>query len=88
MLVMRPSLYILCASAVDKDPKLPADERMKLKELYASQAVKCLRKELERGIFRESLKVSLMKETSRYGALRGRADFKKLMQEVERNAKK
>jgi tetratricopeptide (TPR) repeat protein len=77
-------LYCNCAAAAGKDTKLTSRERAKLQEDYGSQAVTCLRLAIDKG-FRE---LALIKSNQELDPLRGRADFKRLVQETEEKMKK
>jgi serine/threonine-protein kinase len=71
--------YALCSTAVGKDAKLPPSARTRLQEEYNARAVEVLRQAVACG-YKD---VAAMKQDSDLEPLRRRADFKKLLQELE-----
>ena len=68
-------VYGLCASAYGKDPKLPSSERHGRANGYATQAVEFLRQAIAKGY----KNVDAIKNDSDLDCLRGRDDFKQLI---------
>jgi tetratricopeptide (TPR) repeat protein len=77
-------VYALCVAAVQKDAKMAAAEREKLAEDYARRAIALLRRAVEAG-FRDL--PHLKTNDPDLQALRSRADFQQLVQELETKAK-
>jgi serine/threonine protein kinase/tetratricopeptide (TPR) repeat protein len=72
-------VYGRCLEAADKDAKLSGTDRARLTEQYAGRAMDALRQALARG-FRN---VPALRAEPDLERLRGRADFQKLLQEVD-----
>jgi hypothetical protein len=74
----------MSASAADgKDEKLPSAERAPLQEGCATQALNCLRRAVAKGFSR----VTRFQKDPDLEAVRGRADFERLVRELEAKAK-
>ncbi len=72
-------VYSRCSEAAGKDTRLPPAGRTELREHYAGRAVETLRQAVARGFQNV---VAIQTETD-FIPLRQRADFKKLLQELE-----
>jgi serine/threonine protein kinase/tetratricopeptide (TPR) repeat protein len=76
-------LYSRCAAAAGKDAKLPPTERIMLQEQYADRAIEYLRQSVAKGVHN----LPIFKTDPDLDALRGREDFKKLVEEAEKKIK-
>jgi len=76
-------LYSRCAAAAAKDAKLPLADRTKLQEQYAGRAIEYLRQSVAKGVHN----LTIIKTDPDLDALRGREDFKKLVEEAEKKIK-
>jgi tetratricopeptide (TPR) repeat protein len=76
-------LHSRCATAAGKDAKLPQAERTMLQEQYAARAIEYLRQAVAKGY----QNLPLIKSDSDLNPLRGREDFKKLVEEAEKKIK-
>jgi eukaryotic-like serine/threonine-protein kinase len=76
-------LYSRCAAAAGKDAKLPPVERTMLQEQYADRAIEYLRQSVAKGVHN----LPIFKTDPDLDALRGREDFKKLVEEAEKKVK-
>ena len=70
-----------------KDDKLPEAERRGLAERHAARAVNMLVKLIAAGHFDDLAKIDHLKKDPDLDSLRGRADFQKLLQELEAKLK-
>jgi serine/threonine protein kinase len=77
-------VYALCVAAVQKDAQTAAAERDQLAEDYARRAIALLRRAVQAG-FRDL--PHLKTNDPDLAALRGRADFQQLVQELEAKSK-
>jgi tetratricopeptide (TPR) repeat protein len=77
-------VYARAAAAAGKDEKLPAAERSRFQDRYATQAVDSLRQAVARG-FRN---LPGLQNDPDLEAVRGRPEFQKLVQELEEKVKK
>jgi serine/threonine protein kinase/tetratricopeptide (TPR) repeat protein len=73
-------VYSRCAAAAGKDAKLPPNERAMLQDQYAARAIEYLHQSVAKGLHT----LPLFKTDPDLGAPRGREDFKKLVEEVEK----
>ena len=81
--IYRAATYFLrCAGMLDKDASLSGDRRSELLEVYGAQAVQLLR---EPGLKRR-LTRQLLETDEVLSPLRPRADFQKLLAELDENA--
>ena len=76
-------IYARCAAAVAKDARLPPVEREKLADKYGSRAVELLRKAQATGYFKAPDRLTRMKENQDLDTIRGRADFQKLLVDLD-----
>jgi len=76
-------LYSRCAAAAGKDARLPPAERARLQEQYAGRAIEYLRQSVAKGV----LNLPIIKSDPALDLLRGREDFKKLVEEAEKKIK-
>ena len=76
-------LYSRCAAAAGKDARLPPAERARLQEQYAGRAIEYLRQSVAKGVHN----LPIIKTDPDLDALRGRQDFKKLVEEAEKKVK-
>jgi hypothetical protein len=76
-------IFALSSAAVATDSKLAAADRGKLKEQYASRAMEFLRRAVDKGF----QSAASLKTDGDLAALRSRADFQTLLQEVEQKSK-
>jgi hypothetical protein len=78
--------YVLCAASetAAKDAKLPKAQRDQLAEAYASQAVAHFAKAHALGHYKTPISVAILKKDPLLATLRGRADFKKLLGELDK----
>jgi eukaryotic-like serine/threonine-protein kinase len=76
-------LYARCAAAAAKDAKLPPVERTRLPEQYAARAIEYLRQSVAKGV----ANLPRFRTDPDLDALRGRDDFKKLVEEAEKKVK-
>jgi serine/threonine-protein kinase len=75
-------VYSLSSAAVRKDAKVAAEEQTKLGRQYADRAMELLRQSVAKG-YRGRADVNHMKSDTDLDPLRERADFKKLIDELE-----
>jgi len=80
-------VYSLCSSAAANDARLPPAERARLADKYGVRAVELLRKAQAAGYFREPGRLAHMREDEDLDAIRTRPDFRRLLVEVESEAK-
>jgi hypothetical protein len=74
----------MSASAADGNfASLPSAERARLQEGYATQALNCLRRAVAKG----SSSVTRFQKDPDLESVRGRADFERLVRELEAKAK-
>jgi tetratricopeptide (TPR) repeat protein len=71
------------SAAAERDPDLSATERMHLRVLYADRAVDLLRQAIDKGYGH----LAVMRVDADLEPLRTRADFKKLLADVEKKSK-
>jgi tetratricopeptide (TPR) repeat protein len=76
-------VYSLAAAAATKDPKLAEAERKKLAEGYAAKAMEWLNQAQREGVFKNAAVRHKVKKDADLDALRGRADFQKLLVALE-----
>jgi serine/threonine-protein kinase len=76
-------IHALCVAAARQDGKLPAADRDKLAEQYARRALDLLRQAIQKGY----QDVAHMKKDKDLDPLRDRADFQKLLAELEAKGK-
>jgi serine/threonine-protein kinase len=79
--------YALAAEAAGKDQRLAQAERQKRVEHYQARAVELLRQADGTGFFRVGAALHGLQTEHDFDILRGRDDFKKLLQEVERRSR-
>ncbi len=76
-------VYSLSSSAAANDARLPQTERNKLADKYGRRSVELLSKARATGYFQNPGRLAHMKEDDDLDAIRDRADFKKLLADVE-----
>jgi tetratricopeptide (TPR) repeat protein len=76
-------VYAIAAQAVRTDQRYPAEERMKLAEQYAAQAVAMLDQAKTAAVFKSADKVEALKSSRDFDGLRSRADFQRLLAGVK-----
>jgi hypothetical protein len=81
-------IYALAMPAARQDNKLPADERERVAEQYAAQALASLAKANTAGHFKDPANLEQLRKDTDLDSLRSRDDFKKLLNEVDKQAKK
>jgi hypothetical protein len=79
-------LHAVASSAASKDQKLTPEERGKQAEEYASRAVELLRGAQKAGYFKDNTRVKYLDMEHDLDALRMRADFKTLMDEIKKGS--
>jgi tetratricopeptide (TPR) repeat protein len=77
-------IFALCVLVAEKDAQLPEAERPKQARAYADRALELLRRAIAKG-FKDA---AHMKKDKDLESLRDRADFQKLLQDLEDKAKK
>jgi serine/threonine-protein kinase len=80
-------VWSVASAAARRDTKLPTPDRDQLAERYTSRAIALLTKTLAAGYFKLPAKVEHLKKDKDLDPLRARADFKKLLAELEREKK-
>jgi tetratricopeptide (TPR) repeat protein len=80
--------YVLSSQAARTDDKLAPDEREEFVQLYHVRAIELLRTAVGKGLFQIAVARDLLKNDEDLAPLRGREDFKKLLQDVEEQARK
>ena len=75
--------YSLSSSAAANDARLPPAERNKLADKYGRRSVELLSKARATGYFQNPGRLAHMKEDDDLDAIRDRADFKKLLVDVD-----
>jgi hypothetical protein len=73
----------LASAAVGKDAKLPPADQSKLAEQHVVRAVQLLRRAKDAGHFQDAAEIATLKKDTDLDPLRSRADFKKLLAELE-----
>jgi tetratricopeptide (TPR) repeat protein len=77
----RACIYALASGAADGDMKMTPDQRTTKRDEYAEQAMKLLETARSAGFFKSSAKVNPL-DSPDLNAIRDRADFRKLKEEV------
>jgi tetratricopeptide (TPR) repeat protein len=77
-------VYSVSASVVQKDAKLPAEEKGQLAGQYATRAVQLLARARTAGFFKNASKAERLKNDTDLAALRPREDFQKLLAELKK----
>jgi hypothetical protein len=75
--------YALSSSAAANDARLPPSERTKLADKYGQRSVEMLSKARATGYFQNPGRLARMKEDDDLDAIRDRADFKKLLADLD-----
>jgi hypothetical protein len=83
-LVALACLYSLASSAASADEELTPDERRKLAEQHAGQAVDMLRRGKTSGYFKDKSRADFLDGEHDLDVLRVRADFKALTEEIKK----
>jgi hypothetical protein len=78
------ALYALAFAVVKKAEKLPAEERQKLSERYASRAVEMLSKLASEPKYRPGLLEALQDPEAVFKLLAQREDYKKLLADLKK----
>ena len=77
-------VFSLSSAAADSDEKLPVQEREKLTDEYATQAVQRLREACESGYFDNELSIKCLETDPDLDPIRSREDFQLLLKESTR----
>jgi len=80
-------VYALASDATRRDRDLTADDRNQLAERYAGRAVELLEKADMIGFFRRLRNVARLRKDRDLDPVRSRADFQRLLQEVEKKGR-
>jgi tetratricopeptide (TPR) repeat protein len=78
--------YVSSIPGVRHDPKLSATEKDQLSEDYGARAVALLHRVRAAGFFADSVQLQELRTDTDFDPLRSRADFKKLLAELEAEA--
>ena len=78
-------IYSLSAAVAAQDKSLEQTKRSKLADEYALYAIDLLKRAQAAGFFKATAKVEQMKKDADLDSLRMRADFKKLLSELQEN---
>jgi hypothetical protein len=76
--------FAVSATTVDRDTTLSKAEQEKRAEDYRERAVRLLERAKQQGYFARRLHTAILHEEPDFQALRGRADFQKLLRKPER----
>jgi eukaryotic-like serine/threonine-protein kinase len=79
--------FSLSVSAASRDDKLSAQEKSRLADQYASRALERLKRLQADGAFKNAKYLELLKTDTDLDSLRGHAEFKKLIAEIEAETK-
>jgi tetratricopeptide (TPR) repeat protein len=79
-------VYAVSSAAAAQDPNIALAEQNLLGERYAQRGIELLTDARAAGIFKDSAKIELLKKDEDLHPLRSRADFQKLLAEVEAQA--
>jgi tetratricopeptide (TPR) repeat protein len=82
-----PCIYSLSSAAVLDDAKLPLSERKRLAEQYVNRAVELLAKARGAGFFKDLGIIEYAKKDTDLDPLRAHDEFKKLIRQLEEDAK-
>src|SRR5262249_41978256 len=81
-------VFALCSTAAAKDANAPSADRAALEENYAARAVALLSRAHEKGYLRQRAEVEWMRKDTDLDPLRARADYRKLLAEVEKDQRR
>ncbi len=77
-------IFARSVSTVRDDQQLTQEERDKLAERHSARAMELLKAAQAGGVFKDSLYIDRIRRDKELDALRGREDFKQLLEEVTR----
>src|SRR5262249_46638058 len=77
-------VYAAASASVLKDAKLVKTDRDRLAEQYGARAVVLLIKSIEAGAYKTPLAIEQLKKDRLLDPLRARADFKRLLTDMDR----